>query len=207
MYILSQVLVGIGMIIDLVGKIINKKKYFLLFLLLACSFYTASYVCLLQPLPVILNLIGVIRSIWFAVLEKKEKEGKDYITPVMIFVIITFVSYAIFFTNWLDIVLPISMIVASVALVFRKMLYVRIGLIINSVLWLVFNLSIKGYINALCDISTMILLTTSIVLYDVLKIQNQKTRSKDRKKLMNEDQNSVLSTTSSTNSSTKTKED
>ena len=178
MYILSQVLVGIGMIIDLVGKIINKKKYFLLFLLLACSFYTASYVCLLQPLPVILNLIGVIRSIWFAALEKRGKEEKDYITPVMIFIIITFVSYAIFFTNWLDIVLPISMIVASVALVFRKMLYVRIGLIINSVLWLVFNLSIKGYINALCDILTIILLSVSIVLYDILKIQKKSNNCK-----------------------------
>ena len=73
MYIASQVIVVLGLIIDLTGKALKNKKHILLFMAIASILFTLSYVLLQSPLPMIANFIAMVRSFWYLFLDEKKK--------------------------------------------------------------------------------------------------------------------------------------
>ncbi len=79
MYITSQILVFIGLIIDLIGKCLKRKGQVLTFNIIASIFYTLSYVFLISWLGVIVNFLNLVRSLWFVYLTKKDSGYKKYI--------------------------------------------------------------------------------------------------------------------------------
>lgn len=77
MYITSQILVFIGLIIDLIGKCLKRKGQVLTFNIIASIFYTLSYVFLISWLGVIVNFLNLVRSLWFVYLTKKDSGYKN----------------------------------------------------------------------------------------------------------------------------------
>lgn len=174
LYIASQVLVFIGIAVDLVGRIMKNKKLVLIFTVVASAFYVSSYICLAAPLPAIINGVNVVRNFVYVFLNEKDKPFKSYIIPMILAILSTVPFVAIFWTSPMDLFMIASITVLTIGLAFKNMLSVRLSLILNSALWCVYNFSLKGYANMTCDIINMSISVVAIILYNVIPYIKQK---------------------------------
>ena len=101
MYIASQVVVIVGLIVELTGRAFKNKKHILLFISLASILYILSYVLLQSPLSVIANTIALIRTLLYMYYDEYKKSYKWYLYTIVVinvvFVISTIVFLAILF--------------------------------------------------------------------------------------------------------------
>ena len=179
MYIISQILVTLGMIVDLTGKIFKNKKSILFFIAIASILYTLSYVFLFSPLPAIANGIASVRTFLYLYFDKKNKSKKWYLTAMIILNTI-FITFAIiFWKNPLDLVLITSIFILSVGLAFKNTNIVRITLMANSMLWMCYNLSLSAYMNFACDIISFMLTLGALIYYNkITKKENKQLEEK-----------------------------
>ncbi len=168
MYILSQIAVGIGMVIDLVGKLMKSKKLLLIFMAISSIFYSISYILLSSYLPASMQILLLIRAIWYMVLDEKQKPIKNYFLAFSLINTIFVFMVVLFWENSLTVVLIFAMFILTFCLIFKNLIFIKVSLITNSMLWCVYNFTIKGYVNMVCDISSIILLLISLYIYDIL---------------------------------------
>lgn len=189
MYITSQVLVFVGLIIDLIGRCLKNKKQVLEFNICASIFYISSYLFLQTWLGAIANAINFLRNLHYVFLDKKGNPYYHYLIP-MTLAIVVFISCLIcFWTGTLDLFLLASVIITTVGFSFKRDLLTRITILINSLLWAVYNFSVKGYVNFACDLIGLTIVIVSLIIYNIIpKIKNDKEISsivKDNKELNN----------------------
>ena len=165
LYILSQISVFIGVILDLIGKGTKNKKYLLLFLTLSNIFYITSYIFLFKPLPIIANSLFLIRGLVYLVLDNKKAPFKYYLFPMILFISAFCIALGFLWSSPMDLFMLASMLIVSIILAFKNMLMIRIFLIINSALWATYNFTIKGYVNSICDVLQIIVLIYAIIKY------------------------------------------
>ena len=167
MYILSQVSVGIGMVVDLVGKVMKNKKLLLLSMAISSVFYSISYILLSSYLPAIMQILLLVRAVWYMYLDEKQKPIKYYLLPFTLVNAIFVVSVVFFWENAMTIVLIIAMFILTFCLMFKNMVFIRILLIANSLLWCSYNFTIQGYVNMACDLSSVVLYLIALFVYNI----------------------------------------
>ena len=96
MYITSQVLVFVGLIIDLIGRCLKHKNQILFFNVTASLFYVSSYLFLQSWLGAIANGLNLIRNIWYMRLDEKEYKPVSYVLPACLVTSIFVISLIIF---------------------------------------------------------------------------------------------------------------
>ena len=168
MYILSQVSVGIGMVIDLIGKVMRTKKLLLVFMAISSVFYSVSYILLKSYLPAIMQILFLIRAIWYMVLDEKNKKITYYLLPFFLVNSVFVVSVIFFWEGYTTIFLIVAMFILTFCLMFKNLVFVKTSLIINSFFWCAFNFTVRGYVNMCCDILSIVLLLISLLIYDIL---------------------------------------
>ena len=168
MYILSQISVGVGMIIDLIGKVMKSKKLLLLFMAIGSVFYSISYILLSSYLPAIMQILLLVRAIWYMYLDEKQKPIKHYLLPFVLINVSFLVSVVFFWENAMTIVLIVAMFILTFCLMFKNMVFIRISLIANSLLWCAYNFTIQGYVNMACDLCSVVLYLIALFVYKIL---------------------------------------
>lgn len=181
MYITSQILVFIGLIIDLIGKCLKRKGQVLTFNIIASLFYTLSYIFLISWLAMIVNFLFIIRSLWFMYLTNRDDSYKKYIIPIFCILSIFIINLFIFWENALDLILLASITISTIGFSLKKMLHVRISMLVNSLLFIVYNFTLQGYINMLCDLMGIIISFSAIIIYDIIPfIQKKSVKNIDK---------------------------
>lgn len=174
MYILSQVSVGMGMVVDLVGKVMKNKKLLLLSMAISSVFYSISYILLSSYLPAIMQILLLVRAVWYMYLDEKQKPIKYYLLPFALVNAIFIVSVVFFWENAMTIVLIVAMFILTFCLMFKNMVFIRISLIANSLLWCAYNFTIQGYVNMACDLSSIVLYLIALFVYNILPATRKK---------------------------------
>ena len=174
MFIVSQILVIIGMIIDLIGKAQKNKKLILLFLVVANVFYVLSYVFMQNPLASITNGISLVRYVWYFEYTKKQKKFKSYILPIILLNGIYIVLFVFFAREPLDILLLITMLIASVGFALAKVNLVRFSILAIAILWAVYNYLHGAYANMICDFANISITIGALIYYNCNKISKEK---------------------------------
>ena len=168
MYILSQVSVGIGMVVDLIGKVMKSKKLLLIFMAISSVFYSISYILLSSYLPAIMQILLLVRAVWYMYLDEKQKPIKSYLLPFTLVNAIFVVSVVFFWGNAMTIVLIVAMFILTFCLMFKNMVFIRISLIANSLLWCAYNFTIQGYVNMACEFCSVVLYLIALFAYNIL---------------------------------------
>ena len=165
MYIASQIAVIIALIVELTGRIFRNKKHILLFILLANLLYTLSYVLLQSPLPVIANVIALVRTMLYMYYDKNKKSYKWYLCTIIIINVLFVTSVIIFWKNALDLVLIVSTLILSCGLALKSPHLVRLTLIVCSVIWMIYNLSLHSYMGFVSNVIGFVLTMGAFIFY------------------------------------------
>lgn len=173
LYIISQILMGVGLIIDLSSRIMKNKKYILIYMTLASLFYISSYLCLLNPIPAISNACNLFRGISYLYLDKKNKPFKFYLIPMAIIFSSFAIAIGFLWRNEMDIIMIVSIVVCTTCLAFKNLLVVRIGLIANSLMWIPYNIYIASYMGAVTNILNVLFVLGAIIYYHVILPKKQ----------------------------------
>lgn len=151
LYITSQALAFAGISVEIVGRVMKNKRYIMFFTLVAGLFYTSSYICLQTPLPALVNGTNILRNIVYIVLNGKDKPTKSYIAPMAMSVAAVTVYVGVFWSSPLDLFMIVSMTAVAVGFAFKNLVVVRICMMTDSAVWVVYNIMIEGYVNMACD--------------------------------------------------------
>lgn len=165
MYIASQVVVIVGLIVELTGRAFKNKKHILLFISLASILYILSYVLLQSPLSVIANTIALIRTLLYMYYDEYKKSYKWYLYTIVVINVVFVISTIIFWNNALDLTLIVSTLILSCGLALKSAHLVRLTLIVNSVIWMVYNLSLQSYMGFVCNAVGFVLTMWAFIYY------------------------------------------
>lgn len=174
MFIISQILAFVGTGIDLTGKVMKNKKGILICLVTGSSLFVLSYIFLKSPLPAIINGIALVRNLIYTYLNSKQKPFKSFVPTLVISVLLTIIAVVIFWNNPYDIIMIVSILLLSIGLAFKNTLYVRISLMCNNSIWIIYDLSLGAYINVACDIINVLVNFTSTMIYHVILPKREK---------------------------------
>ena len=163
MYIASQIVAFIALILDLISRVLKNKKHILWFMAIACILYTSSYALLQSPLPMIADFIATIKNY----IDKEEKKYSWYLVAIIVINTIFIIIAILLWNNILDIILIVSILVLSVGLSFKNVNIARITLIVHSCLWMIYNLSLCAYVNFVCDLVGFSLALGALIYYNV----------------------------------------
>lgn len=156
------------MVVDLIGKVMKSKKLLLLSMAISSVFYSISYLLLSSYLPAIMQILLLVRAVWYMYLDEKQKPIKYYLLPFTLVNAIFVVSVVFFWGNAMTIVLIVAMFILTFCLMFKNMVFIRILLIANSLLWCSYNFTIQGYVNMACDLSSIVLYLIALFVYNIL---------------------------------------
>ena len=176
MYITSQILVFIGLIIDLVGRCLKNKKQVLFFNIIASLFYVSSYLFLQTWLGAIANGLNLIRNISYVIFDIKQKPYWVYLIVIVTSISIFSVVLSILWTSTLDLFLLISVIITTIGFSFKNVLLTRLTILTNSLLWAVYNFSVKGYVNFACDLIGLSIVIASLTVYHIAPLIKKKNK-------------------------------
>ncbi len=184
LYIISQVLVAIGIVFDFIGRTTKTKKSIISFMVIASIFYVLSYFFLLRPLPAIFNALCIVRGVVFLYLDEKQKSLTPYIITSIILLTLTCVSVAVYWNNVLDVFMIVSMLLLLFIFTFKNTLIIRLGLIGNFVLWMTYNFSLSAYVNMASDTLQVIPTIASLIWYDLIEPRKQDDFTKTTNKIL-----------------------
>lgn len=90
----------------------------------------------------------------------------------------------IFWNNALDLILLASISISTIGFSLKNMFHVRISMLINGFLFIVYNFTLQGYVNMFCDLTGIIISITSIIIYDIIPyIKNKKSIKNSNNKM------------------------
>ncbi len=176
LYIISQVLIFVGTGIDLVSRLLKSKKWILIFMVTASAFYVASYLFINSPLAAIINAINLVRTLDYIYLNEKKKSLKSYIVPIILTITASSVFVAVFWTNAFDLFMIASLAILAIGLASKNLLTIRIVTIVNSAIWVFYNLLIGSPMGAICSALNIVLALIAIILYDIIEPRRKKNK-------------------------------
>lgn len=187
-FILSQVCVFTGTAIDFIARIMKTKKWILIFMIIASFFYVSSYIFLNSPLAAIINAINLVRSLVYLFIDEKNKPFKSYIAPMIITIVATCISVAVFWNNAIDLFMIASLTMLSIVFAFKNLLAIRIVTIANAGIWVAYNILLNSFMGALCSGINILVALIAIILYDIIEPRKKKhLAEKQEQPLQNEE--------------------
>lgn len=168
-YIISQILVIISSIILCSTYFLKNRKIILLFSILSCCMYAGAYLLLGAYTGAVLNIVTIIASVWFYVLEAKGKR-KNIISLVVIAVM--FVVGTIFSYDSIVSLLATIALFSFVYSIWQEKLLVHKWLgVVTAVCWIIYNCFYHSIMGIIVNIVFLIIDLVAIVKYN---INNQK---------------------------------
>ncbi len=181
LYILSQLSTAIGFIIDIIGKSRKTKLAIMMFSIYSTTFYVLCYIFLLSPVPAIFNFLCILRQIIYIYLDKKNMSTKWYVLTGVLMIILNCIFVGVFWSSPLDLFMIASTILLLIVYSFKNTLVVRIGIITNTVLWIIYNLSLSAYVNMLSDSILILPVLFALIKYNILhKGKNEFDKTTDK---------------------------
>ncbi len=179
LFIISQILAFVGTGIDLTGKVMKNKKGILVCLVTASALFVLSYVFLNSPLPAIINGIALGRNLIYTYLNSKQKPFKSFVIPMIISVALTTLAVGLLWTGPFDIIMIVSILLLSVGLAFKNTLIVRICLMFNSGIWIIYDFALGAFANVACDVTNILINLIATIIYHVILPRKAKRKEND----------------------------
>lgn len=136
-YIMSQIFVVIGMACLGATYLVKNKKTILIIALVSAFGYTMQYVFLHKYAGAAVNVIGMIRCIWFFFNDKKNKKN-DYISISVISALIIIMG-VVTFDGWESLLPSLAAILFTYSLWQSNVKVYRYIALVNSALWITYN--------------------------------------------------------------------
>ncbi len=177
MYIFSQIICGIGIGFDLFGKTMKNKVFIVLFMAIANTCFTLSYVFTQNWSAACANIIYMARGFWYFFLESKKSPPKKYVLPIIVLLLSYAVSLIFFWNSWFDVFVIVATVSVTIVLAFKNTLMIRLFLVLNSACWLCYNTNAGMPVNMICDILTVLTLIVAIIVYNVVLPRKQEKKA------------------------------
>lgn len=174
-YIISQVCVLIAISIFLTSTFLRNRKVVLILNCFVNLFYALEYLFLKSYTGIVINVIGIARGIWFFFDAKIG--NKNYISLIsccLSFLIGGILTY----NSWIDILAILGSLVFTFAIWQPSLQLYRILVIVNNLLFFVFNFYNKAYISVIFECITIIVTIISIIKFH---IENKNKKGKETK--------------------------
>jgi len=175
--IVAQIIGILGLIANSVAYQMTKKKAILFCQMCGSVFFTVNYVMIGAYSGAILNAVAIIRAIVYIY---KDKFRAEHIAWLLAFSAVYVASYVAVFTiigkeptlyNLILEILPVvAMIVVTVSYRSKSARTVRAFGMINSPLWLVYNIANMAIGAIISGIINIVSLIIGIIRYDIRKI-------------------------------------
>lgn len=164
-YVISQI-IALFAVASLASTYIIKNKKLILSLVIFSSFcFALQYVLLDAPSGVASNLIGILASIWYFI---NEKRGKNQDLVSICIVLLTYLICGILtFKIWVDIVVMLSSMLFTYSIWQPKVLVYRWCGIVNSLLWITYNVVYFAIVSAIFEVVTLIVKIVGLIKYYV----------------------------------------
>lgn len=172
-YIFSQVFVILGLTCLAITYLIKNRVAILCLCIIASIFYGLQYVLLGGYIAVALNVVGIIRGIWFYLSDKKG-EKKSLLSLIVISSLVVILSI-ISFKNIVDLLAIIATLSFTYLLWQTKNSWYRWGSIFVSFCWIGFNIFYNSIFGIICEcVLLAIEIIGVILLYTKHKNINEK---------------------------------
>ncbi len=169
-YILSQILVIIAIGLYALTFLLKTKKNVLIIGLLGVVLNTISFILLGAYTGALVNVVAIIRSLWFFFEEKKGKRTWISLTIVMILIM-----FATIFTykNWIDILPFVAGIVYAFACWQKNIpLYRWLGILV-SLIYIVYDVWFSSVFGVVSELIAILCAIVGLILGLIKKKQMQ----------------------------------
>lgn len=157
----------------------RKKKHILLVQLFANIFYAVQYMFLSAPAALFPSLIAVVRNLIFYLYEKKRKKIPFYATS---FILILILIVAYYSYEGIISLIPIFIAIAyTIGQTFKNPRKFKYIFGFCSIIWIIYNFSVKAYVGVLGNIMEIISATTAITREKRLEKKKLERRNKKKK--------------------------
>lgn len=167
MYILSQVIGAIGLVVLTIGMQFREKKNVLLAQTITNGCILVQYLLLGAITGTFMYLVNTIRMLTFYIWDKKEKRAN-------IFLLILFTTFSIFFgffsyKNIISLIAITSSILTTYAAWQTSPKKMRLIIIFSTAILIIHDVYFKAYGSMLTYILVVISTTISFIKYDIVK--------------------------------------
>jgi len=160
-YTLSQIFVIIAVCCYITTFFTKNRKTILIFSSLNCLFYALQYMLLGSQTGLILNILSILRAIWFFINNEKGK-NKDYLSLIVCSVVLTVAG--LLTTNHPMDLIPVFNVLIYTYIIWQKNIKVyRICGLLISFSWICYSIYLKSIFAILADVLTITITFVSIV--------------------------------------------
>ena len=152
-YIASQILCVVGLILFVISMQKHNKKSILKWQAYSFSFYAMQYFLLGAYSGMLTYLINMLRSVMFFIFEDKKSIFK-YL--VVLFIAISIIMGIFTYKGIFDIIPIINSILSILNVVQNDIKNIKIGQIIISLLWIIYDIKVYSYIAIISEIIVIV---------------------------------------------------
>jgi len=167
MFILAQILSFIAMVINIVAVQLKTKKQILLAIVAANIFFVISYILLGAYVGAITCVILIIVIIINTILEDKGKTTPKIL--ICIYSIIYILIGIATFNSFIDLLPIVASILFILTLSQSKEKYVRLLILGNLILWIIYDFFVSAYLTCVSDLFVISSTIIAIYRYDIKK--------------------------------------
>lgn len=187
-YLLSQIMAGLGLTFALISAMMKTKKLMLTFMICGSLSNIASYALIQSVMSVIVCAFVLARSISYFILTQKEKPFKYYLLPMCLVLIGFYCVFPFIYKVPIDLIVICTTTLCTIVLAFRNLLAIRISLCISCALWVVYDLYLVSYVMVVSDVAHIVAYLVAIIIFNIIPyIRAKKTeKSLEQQEVVNE---------------------
>lgn len=172
MFILTQILSFIAIIINMIAVQLKTKKQILLTIVVANILFIISYILLEAYMGALTCGVVAIEIIINTMLEEKGKTTPKVF--IILYLVIFVLLGVITFESFIDVLPIIASILFTVTLIQTKEKYVRLLILGNLILWIIYDFFVRAYLTAISDLFIISSTIIGIIRYEIKKEEKMK---------------------------------
>ena len=167
LFILSQVFVGLSLIMATISIFSKEKRNILLYRIPNTLFYATSFA--LQGLWVAFGnmIFSMIRFITYYIFKDRNKKPNIYV--LIIFIIILIIINITLWSGYLGLLPAIAGLVLAWAYWQDNEKIIRISLLFSTTCWIVYNILVLNYMGIVLESFLQVFQISAFIRYDILK--------------------------------------
>lgn len=164
--IMTQILGGIALIIDVIAILLNNKKQYFIAQIVTYVFNGAAFIVNNSLVAGINTFISITRAFILYLYEKKGKKPPYWLSGYSIIYIIIGV---IFMQNYLEIITMLTPILFTLSMLMKNMQLVRYYSILPELMLIIYSMLTMAYTTATCYAVETITLIVAIIIFHIQK--------------------------------------
>lgn len=157
-YIFAQICIVIGLVVIGVSGYVKNKKLILYISILNSLVFGIHYLLIGAYVGMSLNILGIIRGIWYYFTENSSSKSK--ITALVVIIILNVIMGIVAWVSWIDILAITAGICYTYSIWQKSILYYRYDVIFETILWILYNIY---YMSIFAIVSQSILLVALVI--------------------------------------------